>query len=77
MRAEPANAEGDNNDRLDLADAMKQLPPEQRVAVSLFFGEDMSVAEIAAATGAPVGTVKSRLFAARQTLRARLEGEVK
>jgi RNA polymerase sigma-70 factor (ECF subfamily) len=77
MRAEPANAEGDNNDRLDLADAMKQLPPEQRVAVSLFFGEDMSVAEIATATGAPVGTVKSRLFAARQTLRARLEGEVK
>ena len=77
MSAEPANAEGDNNDRLDVAEAMKQLPPEQRVAVSLFFGEGMSVGEIAAATGAPEGTVKSRLFAARKALRAGLEGEVK
>ncbi len=69
MSAEPANAEGDSNDHIDLADALKRLPPEQRVAVSLFFGEDMSVGEIAAATGAPAGTVKSRLFAARRALR--------
>jgi RNA polymerase sigma-70 factor (ECF subfamily) len=69
IRVEPANAESDNNDRIDLAGALKRLPPEQRVAVSLFFGEDMSVGEIAAATGVPAGTVKSRLFAARRALR--------
>jgi len=62
---------------LDLAAALKRLPPEQRVAVSLFFGEDLSVAEIAAITGVPPGTVKSRLFAARQALRASMEREVK
>ena len=61
---------------LDLAAALKLLPPEQRVVVSLFFGEDMSIADIAAATGVPPGTVKSRLFAARKALRARF-GEVK
>ena len=54
--------------RIDLAAALKQLPTEQRVALSLFFGEDMSVADIAVVTGAPAGTVKSRLFAARQAL---------
>jgi len=58
---------------LDLAAALKLLPAEQRVVVSLFFGEDMSIADIAAATGVPSGTVKSRLFAARKALRARLE----
>ncbi|MGE0741260.1 MAG: RNA polymerase sigma factor [Hyphomonadaceae bacterium] len=61
---------------LDVAAALKLLPADQRVAVSLFFGEDLSVAEIANITGAPAGTVKSRLFAARQTLRKHL-GDVK
>jgi RNA polymerase sigma factor (sigma-70 family) len=61
---------------LDLAVALKRLPPEQRTAVSLYFGEEMSVAEIAVATGAPEGTVKSRLFAARLALRAFMKGEV-
>jgi len=61
---------------LDLAHALKHLPSEQRTAVALLYGEDMSVAEIAAVTGVPVGTVKSRLAAARQVLRARMQGEV-
>lgn len=65
----PADEESGNNDRLDLGAAMKRLPPEQRIAVSLYFGEGMSVAEIAAITNAPEGTVKSRLFAARKALR--------
>jgi RNA polymerase sigma-70 factor (ECF subfamily) len=69
MSADVANAEGAHNDRLDIADALRRLPTEQRVAVSLFFGEGMSVAEIATVTGAPAGTVKSRLFAARRALR--------
>lgn len=78
------SAEGSSGDeagradaRLDLTQAMARLPTEQRVAVSLYFGEEMSVAEIAEVTGAPVGTVKSRLFAARQALRGHLEGVVK
>ena len=62
--------------RIDLAAALKRLPAEQRIAVSLFFGEDMNVADIARITNVPPGTVKSRLFAARKALRASL-GEVK
>lgn len=59
----------------DLARALKRLPKEQEIAVSLYFGEGMSVAEIAEATGVPAGTVKSRLFAARKALRAALGEE--
>lgn len=71
----PRDAQTEAGDRHDLATGIAALPPEQRIAVALFFGADMSVAEIAAATGAPAGTVKSRLFAARRTLRAHFEGE--
>lgn len=62
-------------ERLDLATALKQLPREQRVAVALLYGEDMSVADIAVITGVPPGTVKSRLSAARLALRMHMEGE--
>jgi RNA polymerase sigma-70 factor, ECF subfamily len=75
MSDTPVDSETGANDRLDVRAAMKRLPPEQRIAVSLYFGEEMSVAEIAAITGAPEGTVKSRLFAARKALRENL-GEV-
>jgi RNA polymerase sigma-70 factor (ECF subfamily) len=61
--------------RLDLATALKQLPREQRVAVALLYGEDMSVVDIAVITGVPPGTVKSRLSAARLALRMHMEGE--
>jgi RNA polymerase sigma-70 factor (ECF subfamily) len=73
---EDAPPAADADAQLDLAAALKRLPSEQRVAVSLFFGEGMSVADIAAATGVPEGTVKSRLFAARRALRAALEEKV-
>jgi RNA polymerase sigma factor (sigma-70 family) len=75
MAPEPADAECESNNRLDLTAAMKRLPPEQRVALNLYFGEEMSVAEIAAITNTPEGTVKSRLFAARKALRENLGEE--
>ena len=59
---------------LDLAAALVRLPPDQRLLVSLFYGEGLSVEEIAHAHNVPPGTVKSRLFAIRQTLRNHLEG---
>lgn len=63
------DGEAAGNDRLDVAAALKRLPPEQRIAASLYFGEGMSLAEIATITRVPEGTVKSRLFAARKALR--------
>ncbi|WP_375202185.1 RNA polymerase sigma factor [Hyphococcus sp.] len=54
--------------------AMVTLPAEQRAAIALFYTEDFSVAEIAAALNVPAGTVKTRLMHARRKLRAALEG---
>lgn len=58
-----------------LARAIVGLPANQRAAVALFYLEGFSVAEIAAATGVPAGTVKTRLMHARTKLRAALKGE--
>lgn len=61
-------------DGAPLRAAMTGLPAEQRAAVALFYLEDFSVAEIAAALNVPAGTVKTRLMHARRKLRAALEG---
>jgi len=58
-----------------LAKAIAGLSPDHRAAVALFYLEDFSVAEVAAATGVPAGTVKTRLMHARARLRAALKGE--
>ncbi|MEO0983235.1 MAG: sigma-70 family RNA polymerase sigma factor [Pseudomonadota bacterium] len=57
-----------------LDQAFASLSHDHRIAAILFFGEGLSLAEIAHATDAPLGTVKSRLFHARQHLKAALEG---
>lgn len=75
VRDVAVDAEAQSAAHLDLADALRALPPEQRIAISLFFGDEMSVAEIATITGVPPGTVKSRLFAARQALRVHMQGD--
>ena len=49
------------------------LPPRQRLIVTLHYGEDLSVADIAEALDLSHNTVKSALSKARDTLRARWE----
>jgi RNA polymerase sigma-70 factor (ECF subfamily) len=49
--------------------ALSSLAPEQRQAVELAYFEGMTQSEIATRTGAPLGTVKTRVRAAMQTLR--------
>jgi RNA polymerase sigma-70 factor (ECF subfamily) len=56
----------------DLSAAIVRLSEEQRTVVHLFYGEDLSVHEIATVLVLPVGTVKSRLFNARTTLKHHL-----
>jgi RNA polymerase sigma factor (sigma-70 family) len=53
--------------------ALAELEPAQREALTLFFLEDLSLAELAQVLEVPLGTVKSRLSAARGALRAALE----
>jgi RNA polymerase sigma-70 factor (ECF subfamily) len=58
---------------IDLQAALKQLSNAQQALVSLHYEEGFSVAEIAGILGIHAGTVKSRLYAARQQLRTLLE----
>jgi RNA polymerase sigma-70 factor (ECF subfamily) len=52
--------------------AIARLPPLQREALVLFEYEELGLSEIAAIVRADIGTVKSRLHRARQSLRRML-----
>jgi uncharacterized protein len=52
--------------------ALRALPEHERLAATLFYIGDYGQAEIAAFLEVPVGTVKKRLFSARQRLRERM-----
>jgi RNA polymerase sigma-70 factor (ECF subfamily) len=54
--------------------AAASLPARQRTVFLLRFVEEMELLEIAEVTGMKEGTVKSHLFRALQSVRARLEG---
>lgn len=54
---------------------LQRLGFNEREVLTLFFLEDLSLKEIAELLGLPVGTVKSRLFKARNDLRRILERE--
>ena len=54
--------------RVALARALQQLPADQRRAIVLFHLVDLSVADVAAEVGVPVGTIKARLSRGRATL---------
>ena len=53
--------------------AVEKLPPKYRLAVHLFYYEELSIAEIAQQTGQKEGTVKSQLHRAREMLKKLLE----
>lgn len=63
----------------EILKAVDSLPRKMRQVVIWFEFEEMSCDQIAAKTGIPVGTVKSRLFNARKILSEKLQhlkGEV-
>lgn len=62
----------DGERRAEVLEAISTLPETQRRVVAMRFYADMSLDEIATATGAPMGTVKSRLHRALAALRGRL-----
>jgi RNA polymerase sigma-70 factor (ECF subfamily) len=53
--------------------ALERLPAEHRTALLMRYADDMSYAEIAAATGVSIGTVMSRLFYGKRKLKALLD----
>lgn len=70
--ASPQNIEDEaarNQMARNVSTALQQLPAEQRQAVELAYFEGMTQSEIASKTGIPLGTVKTRVRTAMQTLR--------
>jgi RNA polymerase sigma-70 factor (ECF subfamily) len=65
-------ASGDDGpiDGIELEAIAARLPAGQREVLLLRYANDLSYGEIALVTGCPVGTVKSRLFAAHRAARA-------
>lgn len=55
-----------------LQQSMNQMPEELRTVLTLFYVEDLSYKDIAGVMQCPVGTVMSRLFMARQTLKQKM-----
>jgi RNA polymerase sigma-70 factor (ECF subfamily) len=53
----------------DILDRVKDLPEELRTPLVLFHIDGMKYADIARAMECPVGTVRSRLFEARERLK--------
>ena len=63
--------------RLQLQEALAQLPPAQRQTFVLHAEAELSYREVAETLGISIGTVMSRLYYARQRLRVLLEPSVK
>lgn len=70
------DAHWDETGRLDDRDAVRrglaELPEDEREAVALYYGADLSLEEIARITGTRTTTIKGRLARARDQLRMTL-----
>lgn len=62
------------DDRL-IAAAMNELSPPHQEVLMLRFWKDLTYPEMALVIGAPIGTVRSRLYHAKRLLRDRLEAQ--
>lgn len=58
-----------NHELLDIAPLLATLGPSERDVVELFYLNELTVREVALALSVAEGTVKSRLYKARQQLR--------
>lgn len=58
--------------RREVREALQSLPADQRRVVELMYFEGLTQSRIADATGVPLGTVKTRAFAAMRKLRKAL-----
>lgn len=68
--AEAPEGEQGSDEALSLKQALAHLPDSERLILTLFYLDGFRGHEIAASLGLPLGTVKSRLFAARKSLKS-------
>jgi len=57
-----------------ILERLRKLPEDLRTTLVLFYLDGMKYTEIAEAMGCPIGTVRSRLFEARERLKKMMEG---
>ncbi|MBI4564927.1 MAG: sigma-70 family RNA polymerase sigma factor [Planctomycetes bacterium] len=57
-----------------ILERLRKLPEDLRTTLVLFYLDGMKYAEIAEAMNCPIGTVRSRLFEARERLKRMMEG---
>jgi len=69
----PDRVSSDSDDVIALREAIARLEPESRKLLHLFYEVGFSTTEIAEVLGVPPGTVKSRLFKVRETLKNQIE----
>jgi RNA polymerase sigma factor (sigma-70 family) len=74
--AGPEQALGDRQVQTLLLKAMDSLSPDHRVVVDLTYYHEAGYREIAEIMGCPVGTVKTRMFHAKQRLKDMLDGQL-
>lgn len=67
---DPADAQGAHEAASDVRAMLAKLPPSQQTVLVLYYLDELSVAEIADVMEIPAGTVKSRLHAGRDKLKA-------
>jgi RNA polymerase sigma-70 factor (ECF subfamily) len=58
---------------IEVQEALERLPPRQRLIITLFYLDDMSIEDIAVTLGCSPGTVKSALHRGRRNLKKLLE----
>ena len=58
--------------RAEIEGVVQNLPPAYRELITLRHALDFSYDEIAEVTGLPLGTVKNRIFRAREAMREEL-----
>ena len=69
---DPNQLESEESHRL-IFDLVGQLPEKQQIVFQLREVEEMSYEEIAAALECPIGTVRSRIFRAREAISGRIK----
>jgi RNA polymerase sigma-70 factor (ECF subfamily) len=73
LSVEVADQSRPDGDHEPLRRALAELPLHFQTVLSLHYLEELSIDEVAAVTGSPPGTIKSRLSRGRELLRSKLK----
>jgi RNA polymerase sigma factor (sigma-70 family) len=74
LQRTPSQLRAVHEEKKLLLAGLRSIPIDFQICVELHYWENMGVADIAVVLGVQPGTVKSRLFRARQLLKERIEG---